>query len=316
MYNPEMKQRFIDEHTTSSHTQMSARVLFNATEPYETNLGMDICAMSTDKLQPVIDDVLGVRTRGKYTQIIMLREYVAWCRLAKYPGVTDSIRHVSILGLGKIRKQMVSSPFHLQQYFNAVFDPESDETIDNIYRCYLWLAYGGVSREAALDIKTSDVHLDTLSVECQGKEVPIYREALPAFRNAVVLTSFFVKHPNYVKPVGADRVPGDRLMRGVKANAQLLTISSTLSKRFAEAAKAGRTELQLSYYKIWLSGVFYRMYELERSGSPVDFSGIVAEEMSEKTYSTSERDSLRQRQRRKEKDYAEDYLRWKLAFFV
>jgi hypothetical protein len=317
MYHPEMKQRFISERTANPNTQTAAYNLFAATEPYETKLGVDVCAMATEELQSMLDDILGVRTKSKYMRIIMLREYVAWCARNKYPGVSDGIARVSVLGLSKVKKQMVSSPLHLQQYFNAVFDPESEETLDVTYRCYLWLAYGGLKEDAALSIRTGDVHLDTLTVECGANEVPIYREAVAAFRHAATLTDFAAKHPNLTKPSRRDRVPGDMIMRGIRGSAQLLTLRSTLSSKFVEATEAGRTALQLSYYRIWLSGLFYRAYELERSGSTVDFSDTAAEAMRDKTYSDNGNALvLRHKQNRKAKEFMEDYLRWKLAFFV
>ena len=105
-------------------------------------------------------------------------------------------------------------------------------------------------------------------------------------------------------------------MRGIKANTQLLTLRSTLSKRLTEAFKNGKTQQQLSFYRIWLSGLFYRMYEMERAGIPADFSETAIQEMSGKTYSLEGRATLRQKQNRKAKDYMDDYQRWKLAFSI
>jgi hypothetical protein len=316
MYNEEMKRRFIGDYTKSLHTAEVARVIFDALEPYEEKWGADFCTMSASELQPALDNILGMRVSSKWMGIIMLREYSKWCMISKYHGACDSIMDVNTIGLDKIKKQMVSGPLHLQRYFNEVFDSESEETIDIIYRCYLWMAYGGVSEEDALSVKVDDVDLDTLKITFGETDAPIYREALTVFKSAISLTSFLHKHPNYRKPIRRDRVAGDTVMRGVKTNTRLLTIRSTLSKRLTEAAKTGKTELQLSFYRIWLSGLFYRMYEAERAGFPVDFSDVAVQEMEGKTYSLSGRDNLKLKQNRKARDYMDDYRRWKLAFSI
>lgn len=315
MYNEDIKKKFISGYTRSIHTAEAARTVFNAMEPYETVWGADLCTRSAEQLQPAIDNIMGLRSYSKWTALTALREYTKWCMLMKLPGACDGMMHVDTLGLEKIRKRMVASPFHLQKYFNEVFDAESEETIDNIYRCYLWLAYDGMSEEDALNVRSDDVDFQNMLISCNDIEIPIRHEALPAFRNAATLKSFRYKHPNY-KPVRRDRAAGDTIMRGIKANTQVMTIRSTLSKRFSEAFKENRTELQLSFYRIWLSGLFYRMYERERAGVQVNFSEIAVREMAGRDYSLNGGGTLKQKENRKAKDYMEDYQRWKLAFSI
>ena len=211
---------------------------------------------------------------------------------------------------------MVASPLHLQMYLDQVFDKESQETIDNIYRCYYWMAYGGISEEDTLFINRSDVDLELMLIRYNNTSVPIYREALPAFRNAMQLSSFVYLHPNYTKTIRRDRVPGEELMRGIKATTKTMTIRSSLSRRSADAIKAGKTEQQLSFYRVWLSGLFYRIYERERAGVPVDFSEAAVNFMEGKTYVLCGREKIEHKQNRIERDYMEDYQRWKLAFSI
>lgn len=316
MYNEEQKQKFISGYTKSLHTAEVASGIFEAISPYEETHEKDLCAMSVDELQPIVDNVLGLRISSKWMGITILREYSRWCMASNIPDAKDSIANVSLLGLEKIRTQMVSSPLHLQKYLSEVFDPEEDETIDNIYRCFFWFGYAGIPEEDTLQIKNGDIDFAGLTIRYGEDELPIFREAIPAFRNAVQLSAFQYKHPNYSKTVVRDRVHGDTVMRGIKANVQILTIRSTLSKRLTEAFKKGKTKQQLSFYRIWLSGLFYRMYELERAGIPADFSEVAMQNMAGKTYSLEGGATLVQKQNRKAKDYMNDYQRWKLAFSI
>jgi len=234
----------------------------------------------------------------------------------KVPDASDGMLHIVAVGLDKIKKQMVASPLHLQRFLDAVFDPEEEETIDNIYRCYFWMAYGGIDEEDTICVKRDDIDFSQMIIRYHTTSVPIYREAIPAFHNAVSLPSFLYKHPNYTKPIRRDRVSGEEIMRGVKATTKTFTMRTTLSKRNIKAMQDGLTDLQLSFYRVRMSGLFYRTYEMERAGVPVNFSEAAQRVMDGKNYSLNGREKIVHKQNRIERDYMEDYQRWKLAFSI
>ena len=316
MYNEEQKVSFIKSYTGSLNTANVATTIFNALEKYEINWQADFCTRSKAELQPVIDEIVGLRTKSQWMTLIILKEYVKWCIAMKVPGACDGMLHVEAVGLDKIRHQMVSSPLHLQRYLDELFDPESEETIDNIYRCYFWMAYGGIDEEDTILITKEDINFEQMTITYKDTNVPIYREAIPAFRNAVSLTSFLYKHPNYSKTIRRDRIGGDTIMRGIKAETKTFTMRTTLSKRNIKAVEEGLTDLRLSFYRVRMSGLFYRIYERERAGVPVDFSEAAMRAMAGKEYSIKGRIKLEHKQNRMERDYMEDYQRWKLAFSI
>lgn len=316
MYNEEQKVSFIKSYTGSLNTANVATTIFNALEKYEANWQADFCTKSKDELQPVIDEIVGLRTKSQWMTLIILKEYVKWCIAMKVPGACDGMLHVEAVGLDKIRHQMVSSPLHLQKYLDELFDPESEETIDNIYRCYFWMAYGGIDEEDTILITKEDINFEQMTITYKETNVPIYREAIPAFRNAVSLTSFLYKHPNYSKTIRRDRIGGNTIMRGIKAETKTFTMRTTLSKRNIKAVEEGLTDLRLSFYRVRMSGLFYRIYERERAGIPVDFSEAAMRAMAGKEYSIKGRIKLEHKQNRMERDYMEDYQRWKLAFSI
>lgn len=319
MYNEELKTKFISSYTQSPNTANVAATVFTAMEPFEEAWQADLCTKSADELQSVIDKAVGLRVRSQWMSLLILKEYVRWCIAMRVPGACDGMLHINAAGLDKIRKQMVSSPFHLQQYLDAVFSKEEDEMLDNLYRCYYWMAYGGVRDDDVLSIKVSDVDFSEMCIHYGDTSIPIYREALPAFRNAVELTSFLYRHPNYAKPIRRDRVPGDTLIRGYRVITQTSNLRSNMSHLSADAIKKGKTELQLSFYRVWMSGLFYRMYERERAGMPIDstdFTSVAADLMADKTYVIKGRTKIEHRQRQRGRGYMEDYQRWKLAFSI
>lgn len=319
MYNEELKIRFIRDYTQNVNTAHAATTIFNAFSSYEEEWGADLCTKSAEELQPVIDHVVALRARNQWVAVAILKKYVQWCISNKVPGVCDGMLHITAIGLDKLRKQMVSSPLHLQKCLDEIFDPEQDGTIDNIYRCYYWMAYAGLGDEDIIRVKGSDIRFSEMCIRFEEKDYPIYRESLPAFHNAVELTQFMHRHPNYKKPVVLPRVGGDIIMRGVRANTKLLTVRSILSRRMREAVEQGKTEVKLSHFRVWISGEFYRMSEAERAGFPVDFSALAADEMAGKTYrieGVNKYIKISHRQNRKAQDYMEDYQRWKLAFSI
>lgn len=316
MYNEEQKNRFIRDYTGSLNTANVATNLFNSFEKYETDWAADLCTKSSEELQPVVDEIVGLRAKSKWMTLTILKEYVKWCLAMKIPNACDGMLHIEAVGLEKIKRQMVASPLHLQKFLDDIFDSESEETIDNIYRCYFWMAYGGIDEDDTVLIKNDAVDFSQMIIRYKTTSAPIYREAIPAFHNAVTLTSFVYKHPNYSKPIRRDRVLGDTIMRGVKAPTKTFTMRTTLSKRNIKAVQDGLTDLQLSFYRVRMSGLFYQMYERERAGIPVTFSEAAIRVMDGKTYSLNGREKIEHKQNRIERDYMEDYQRWKLAFSI
>lgn len=319
MYNEELKTKFIRDYTQSINTASVATSVFNSFAPYEEEWQADLCTRSAEDLQPVIDSVMALRMRSQWVAMGILKEYVRWCIVNKVHNACDGMLHITMVGLDKVRKQMVSSPLHLQKCLNEIFDPEQEGTIDNIYRCYYWMAYAGLKEEDTVLVTASDIDFSEQCIRFKGATYPLYRESLLAFHKAAELTEFMHRHPNYTKPVMRPRVEGDSIMRGIRSNTKLLTIRATLSRRMKEAEESGKTEVKLSYFRVWISGLFYRVYEQERAGIPANFSEAASEKMAGKTYrieGVNKRIKVSHIQNRKEHDYMEDYQRWKLAFAI
>ncbi len=314
MYNSELKTKFIQSYTKSINTAAVATTIFDAFEQYEQNWGADLCTKSIKDLQPVIDKIVGLRLKSQWMSLIILKEYGAWCVAMKVPGACDGVCKITVAGIDKVRRQMIANPVHLQRYLNEIFDKESEDTIDILYRCYYWMAFAGIKESDVVEITDAEVDFTQLEIHHDTENYPIYRESVTAFQKAVGLKSFAYKHPNYNSVITRDRVSGNSIMRGVKAQTKIMTIRAVMSHKSAEAIAAGKTEHQLSFNRIWLSGLFYRMREREQAGIPVDFSEATIEFMKDRKYTIGDKSKLIYKQNRIEKEYMEDYQRWKMAF--
>ena len=320
MYNEKIKLDFIKSYTNKPSVKATCLGVFKNFEKYENEKGSDLCTMSVDELQSIVSNMLGVRSSGHYTIMCTLKAYAKWCLENNIDGATDSMLHVTDDNLEKIKNKMVNSPLHLQKFLDALYYKEDEKTVDDTFRCFFWLAFGGCDQEDIIRVLDSDVDFDNMVVRLDEiKEYPIYRESLKAFKNCVNLTSFVYKHPNYTKDILRDRVPGHQLLRGIKGEANIAYIRAQVSERTRKANKAGRTQSTLSHYRVWLSGMFYRIYQFELAGFDPDFSELALKYVNykkNKSESNIEYDSAKYRiaYKRALREYEADYIRWKAAF--
>lgn len=315
MYNESLKTRFIREYTEKYNTVTVCITIFNAMEKFESQWNSDLCTQSSETLQPAVDSIAGLRAKNSWTRLIILKDYVRWCIKNSVPNACDGMLKIKVIGLDKVKQQTVANPLHLQTYLNCIYESEAEETIDNIFRCFFWLAYSGVAEEDIIKIKSSDVDLQNMIIKYNGTELPIYREALPAFKNCITLSQFAYNNPGYQKIIYKNRAYGDILVRGLKGTPSIKVLRASISRSTKEKFDKGVTSLRLSYYRAWISGLFYRMHERERAGIPVDFS-IAAEKFAEgRVYKLdSGRNTLEAKKRQLARDYLHDYERWKLAY--
>lgn len=326
MYNQELKERFIEEFSTSVSRRIAAVRLFNTLEPLEEEWGTDICTVDKERLQPVINGMAGLRERS-LVRVFLLRDYCQWCLKNDVDSASDAILKIEYLDLGmnKVKREMVANPQHLQRYLNCICAKEEEETADCWIRCLCWLIYGGMRDvEDAMKVTDSDVDFTSMVVTYNDMEYPIYREAIPAFKKCVNLKHFKIKHPNHKEVTFVERANSDLLLRG-KVGTKERSVNKASSSFYKKKRQAefiterdrGDECLNLnpSFYSIWLSGLFYRMYEAERSGMPADFTPVVKRSMESKTYKLdSGRNLIGAKQRQLVREYLSDYGRWKEAY--
>ena len=326
MYNQELKEQFVSAYSKNESKRKSLYNIFEAVGKYEEKLSKDFCQMNEEELSHVLQELMGYRARSKSTRGSSLRAYARWCFDNQIPGATQAMESVDFdrVGLDKMRRQSVASPQHLQRYLDSVFEKESEETVDVVYRCFFWLAYMGVMKEEdALSVDVSDVDFEDMAIHFNGKDYPFYREAVPSIKQCATLESFRYVHPNY-DLVLKERAPGTTLLRGLTDTRSLQVFRNTIcrkerERKFLPAARKDdkSLDLSLSFDRVWLSGRFFVMLENERSGMSVDFTYLAEEFMEGKEYNLSSgRNLIGAKKRQVAGDYLRDYEQWKLAYSV
>lgn len=316
MYNRTQKARFLEElfnkGSYNPATLKNMEVAFGRIEPFEEAAGADCCTMTAEALQDIVEQTAQRAYASRHNFLRVLRKYGQWCLDNDVPGATDGLLHIDIryAGLDKVRSTMVSGPQHLQRCLDAVFLPESEETIDNVYRAYFWLAFAGIPIEDAISLRTSDFYPTAMSIHCRGRVIRLPVEALDAVRNTATLSSFRYIHPNYV---GArrERFDSDQFLRGIKSEATQHSLVQAACRPVTKAYKAGKIDSAFTFRSIRLSGLFYRIFETERSdlrryaAGATDrlISSVMAEFLVNKSDDTQTVNET-----------GEDYRRWKAAF--
>ena len=324
MYNEKVKREFLASYTHKKSTSAFITQVFNWFEPYENVWGLDLSQQTTDVLQPVVNELTGVREKSTELIIIILKEYVKWCARNGYE-VSKGIFDVRINTIDKIQNQMVASPLHLKAILDdekSNFDSLEKETVDITYRVFLWMAFAGLEDKDAVRVTSDDVDLDNLKINFEGHSYEIYKECKEDFEKACKLTAFNYEHPHYV--TCRLRAEGNVIMRGFRSpTVDLKTIRPIINKKFSEndmdnRQDTNRQKSRISYKRIYLSGIFYRAYEQERAGLPVDFSNIIALEIDRKEkikkYTTTKTRTLTTISNRMKREYLADYEKWKCAF--
>lgn len=309
MYNVKLKKEYLSIKAPNSKP---SEFLFEAIAKYEEAWQADICTRSKEEIQGIIDNVVGMRSNSFLQRVNILKDYVRWCIDKGVPGATDGMLHINQAGLGKIATQTVGSPLHLQRYLNRVFKPNTDG-IDCVYKSYLWLAYSGMRESDIMLVESDCLDFDKMIIRFKDDEYPIYKESLQPLK-VCALSPTFVYEDDFRHKV-YPRVEGNLLLRGYRATASYKTIRSELSRHIKAAVNSNQTNLSISHYRAWISGVFYRTYEGECAGIPAEFSYVAQEHMVNKEYEMKDKGTWVAKRNQIADEYLRDYNRWKAVYY-
>ena len=293
---------------------------------YESEWGFDFTLAPIEELQPAFNSVVSSAWIGANNTLRCFRQYGHWRKAQGLP-CGEGVFHLQIDQATAIRESMLPSPEQLAALLNAVFDPPFMHTIDIVYRVFLWMGFSGLEDREAILITPENVNLGRMYIETQSHEYPLYDESIDDFRLACELRAF--RQGDRMVP----RAPGDQIMRGKRrsrktnTDAMLVhTIRPTLARKLSDAADNNRKRQRpipvgfgITYNKVYLSGVFYRFYELERLGKPPDFDRYAMEaferaQSGDKPYKVSVHNPQAAILLRLKKTTATDYANWKRAF--
>lgn len=312
MYQRERKEQFIEQYNVKD-TRNTVAAVFRSIEACEDKFGKDVSEMTVEELQETVDSVFAVKTISKYSKLRYLSKYIKWCAVSGFPNVTDAIDHINTAGIEKMRKQYVASPMHLQYCLDLIFDKVSDDTLDIVYRCYLWLGYMEFPEEHITELTRDNVDFEAHRLVFGNRAYPLYLESEQTFQKASELTAFIYRHTSPDYEISRDRYIGNGLLRGIKGSFEPLTMRSKINARITNAAKeyegVDKRLSRLSYKRLTSSGMFYRVYERERAGMDTNPLQEFYEVFADRGIKSKSAMTMAHA-------YVNDYERWKIAFSV
>ena len=294
---------------------------------YETEWNMDFTMQDLDKLQAAFNNAVSTSKVGAKNALTRFRKYAKWRTENNLP-CTQNVFKLEIDRLVSIRESMVSSPQHLARILDIVFDDSVLGTMDVIYRIFLWMGFSGIDDIEAVTVTRQELDFKQLLIRHNGNTYAMYRESRYDFRIACDLTDF-LDEDAYIS-----RSNGDTIMRGksgkepLTPSRYLLTvIRPTLARKFELATQQNLDldspediGLDLSFHRVYMSGVFYRLYQQELIGNPPDFYEYAQKEfeqtqLSDKPYKISPTKNPKAAIiLRLKKKIETDYVIWKQAF--
>lgn len=322
MYNEEQKLRFINELTDKRSVAYGYEKVFDKVEKYEADKDSDISTWTMEEINPVLSEIIGIRITRTEFNIRSLSRYGTWCLENRTPGARKDLSEIKPADMttNKIKTRLVSNPQHLQRYLDYVLEPEDSNGVSNIYRAFFWLIYSGMDEEDTMNLTAENIKLDEMVAVYDGSVYPLYRESLKCLSNCVKSQEFFYKRNRSDETPGRlrERAEGDWILRGFVEGQTLASLRNEMCKKGKSKVYApvvpdeGIMELKLTPYRVWISGVFYRMYEGERAGIPVDFEPLALMTMRSRPDTQQTRKKLTDTTR----GYRRDYQRWKDAYSI
>ena len=198
--------------------------------------------------------------------------------------------------LREIRTTMVSSPYFFDKYLNSVFLPVESGTIENLYRCAMWLLYIGFELDEIVDLEINNIDLYNRRIIYKDKCYIMSDYSFSSIESCVSAISFYYPHKNYTDCNGIwkDRFNGSKLIRGETKELKAKTIKDMLGRYIKEANVSGKTDKKMTLGMVSLSGSYYRLRVREMDcGTPPDFDALSRYQMSKISRRTNPEGTIR-----------------------
>lgn len=298
MYNVSLKEAFLAQRGKKPTTEKTERTILESLSELEEKLDCDICTWDFDRAQDAVNQISRLRKGSLSRQLLVLQEYVQWCIDNDVPDACDGMLKVEGANFDQMRKKMVSGPGDLQKCLNEVFSPESTEDITSVYRCYFWCGFAGMDEKEVFELTARNLDFANHLIRVGDRTYLLYEEAVPAFRNAVLLTDFHTSDERVLssrKP----RSDGVCIMRGTTGVPKITTFRAMMSRAFRK-----EDVRELTYKRVKLSGLFYAARVAELQGVSPSFT----------TETTEKSGEVRRKAGVTARELLSDYHRWKSAF--
>lgn len=281
MYNEEIKRKFLEWYY-QGHKQNSQHLrYFEIVQPFEESVGKDIAELDSKEAKECLS-TLEITSIGSVRNMISLfRQYLKWCdEYEVFQNIRAGFRNVK------------ENEFDMSHSFSEVYFKDEDNFLQTLraarefdngypdvpYFIFSWL---GLSKEYAVSVRESDVDLEDKviytpdgSICAMGFSDEI-RDILQTFKNCKVGTrGTGAGHRIVYKDMSTDVFIKRFLPRGTKSADKAGTPYTTIQMdgQINKYKTFGLPEdllKKLTYHNVLRSGIFSRLYAIEKSGVDV-----------------------------------------------
>ena len=178
------------------------------------------------------------------------------------------------------KNRLFADPQDLQEFMDSVFEPEEMCRVDNIYRAMFWMGFSGVPSKEVLAVRMNDYHPETGELIIHGTPYPLYAQSIASLDNCLILDRFSRAScvGGSYREIEMPRIDGDELLRPI---AQSNATATPQLRRFMQRAndliqkKQGDSYRSIRYSDLYISGIFYRIHQVELEGVPVSFDMLI-----------------------------------------
>lgn len=279
MFNITQKLEFIKKQTLLSDASDIEEIkkgwtnFFNRLSKLEEEKNKDFSMMTVDE----IDNVLSKFLRGgkiyKETTLSNLSTYFEWCLDNQITLLTQNIllakKVKNIDTSSSCADTMVKDEEDLKQCLDNinVFREESLETIDNLYRCYLYLLFSGLTIDEAFNLLEKDIDLNNNQIVIGDKKIILSQNTRDKIEDVLSMDYLVVRRRNveFVKTgyLFENTVSADERPENYREKMKVIW-DVAISKKFSYSDR------ELTQSTILKSGIFYRMHQKEIQGGVVD----------------------------------------------
>lgn len=278
IYNLDRKTAYIDAipSTIDERQKRNFENIFFTTSTVEKLFGKDISEMSLEQATRLLISQGFLSTSSMVTMISILRSYVQWCIDTKLVCSENAFDKLSINDIDNseiIKSMLLGSPERLNNILETAFPPNSDIEFQEQSQLIAQLLYLGLRQDFISSLKKNDICFNESCVINERGEKIILNENILRLakycsqqttldrRDSFAITrSYSLTDNDYLLRTTANkRSSGDDPISITIIYNRIASINDNYNKNTDDLIK-------LTTDRIYRSGLFYRLYELEQLG--------------------------------------------------
>lgn len=278
-FNSEQKAKFIENQILLSDAENVEKIergwnnLFERMSNLEKNKDKDFALMNNNEIDEFLSKFLRGGKKYKETILSNLTTYFAWCldnhltTLSQNVLIVKKVKNID--SSSNCSDKMIKDEDDLKKCLDNqnLFRDESLKTIDNLYRCYLYLLFSGLSINEAFNLLEKDIDLNNGCILLNDKKIALSKNIKKIVEETLAIDCLVVRRKE------TEIVKTGYLFENTISEGERPTNYREKMKMVWDVAisnKFSDSDRELTQSSILKSGIFYRMYQNEIANGLID----------------------------------------------